>query len=176
MVCTKSYNFGRLWEITPEPSWLELSFLHVTLLPSTLYNLTKFHENSSKGIGVTGRTRFRLQMDRQAGPRAITVYPEPIGRGIKIKLKWCDPWGTQGMCHWIHIIIMKNDIHVYGLEVGIWIVSEIFGFWWNERGRAGWGMIPGVARYVTLNASHHKEQQYIGLGVGIWTVSKILHI
>ena len=24
-----------------------------------------------------------------------------------------------------------------------------------------------VARYVTLNASHHKEQQYIGLGVGI---------
>ena len=25
-------------------------------------------------------------------------------------------------------------------------------------------MIPGVARYVTLNASHHKEQQYIGLG------------
>ena len=27
-------------------------------------------------------------------------------------------------------------------------------------------MIPGVTRYVTLNASHHKEQQYIGLGVG----------
>ena len=50
MVCTKFYNFGRLWEITPEPSRLELSFLHATLLPNTLYNLTKFHENSSKGI------------------------------------------------------------------------------------------------------------------------------
>ena len=49
IVRTKFYNFGRLWEITPEPSPLELSFLHATLLPNALYNLTKFHENSSKG-------------------------------------------------------------------------------------------------------------------------------
>ena len=140
MVRTKFYNFGRLWEITPEPSRLELSFLHATLLPNALYNLTKFHENSSKGIGVMGRTRFRIQTDA----RAIAISPEPIGPGIKIKLKQCDPWGTQGICHWIHIIIMKNNI--CGLGVGISIVSEIFGFWWNERGRAGWGMIPGVAR------------------------------
>ena len=52
--------------------------------------------------------------------------------GILQKIK---PWETQGTCHWIHIIIMNNNI--YGLGVGIWIVSEIFGFWWNERGRVG---------------------------------------
>ena len=90
MVRTKFYNFGRLWEITPEPSRLELSFLHATLLPNALYNLTKFHEKSSKGIGVMGRTRFCLQTDGQTDARAIVISPEPIGRGIKrneIKLK-----------------------------------------------------------------------------------------
>ena len=69
MVCTKCYNFGKLWEITHEPSQLELSFLYMTLLPNTLYNLTKFHENNSKGIGFMSHTRFCLQtdgrMDRQ---------------------------------------------------------------------------------------------------------------
>ena len=50
MVRTKFYKFGRLWEITPESSRLELSFLNTTLLPNALYNLTKFHEKSSKGI------------------------------------------------------------------------------------------------------------------------------
>ena len=83
MVRTKFYNFGRLWEITPEPIRLELSFLHATLLLNALYNLTKFHENSSKGIGVMGRTRFRLQTDGQTNARAIAISPEPIGRGIK---------------------------------------------------------------------------------------------
>ena len=87
MVRTKFYNFGRLWEITPEPS-LELSFLHMTLLPNALYNLTKFHENSSKGIGVMGRTRFRLQMDgqtdEQMDARAIAISPEPFDWGIKM--------------------------------------------------------------------------------------------
>ena len=86
MAHTKFYNFGRLWEITPESSRLELSFLHVTLLLNALYNLTKFHENSSKGIGVMGHTRFRLQtegqMDRQT-PGAIAISPEPFGWGIK---------------------------------------------------------------------------------------------
>ena len=33
------------------------------------------------------------------------------------------------------------------------------------KGAGHGGMIPGDARYVTMNASHHKEQQYIGLGV-----------
>ena len=83
MARTKFYNFGRLWEITPESSPLELSFLHVTLLPNALYNLTKFHENSSKGIGIMRHTRFRLQMDGQTDTRAIAVSPEPIGREIK---------------------------------------------------------------------------------------------
>ena len=117
----------------------------------------------------------KLEMCQDDTDALAQGHPHPhAGILQKIKLKQCDPWGTQGMCHWTHIIIMKNNI--YGLGVGIWIVSEIFGFWWNERGRAWWGMIPGDARYVTMNASHHKEQQYIGLGVGIWTVSEILHI
>ena len=77
MVRTIFYNFGRLWEISPEPSRLELSFLNATLLPNALYNLTKFHENSSNCIGVMSRTRFRLQGQ---GDRYI---PEPIGRRIK---------------------------------------------------------------------------------------------
>ena len=93
LVCdtpTQFYNFGRLWEIIPEPSRLELSFLHATLLPNALYNLTKFHENKSKGIGVTGRTRFRLQTggqtDGQTDARAIAISPEPFGQGIKSDL------------------------------------------------------------------------------------------
>ena len=85
MIRTKFCNFGTLWEITLEPSRLDLSFLHATLLPNTLYNLKKFHENSSKGIGVIGRTRFRLQTDGQTDARAIAISPEPFGRGIKIK-------------------------------------------------------------------------------------------
>ena len=73
MVRTQFYNFGRLWEITPEPSRLELSFLHAILLPNDLYNLAKFHENSSKGIGVMGSTRFRLQTDGQPHPGPESV-------------------------------------------------------------------------------------------------------
>ena len=91
IVRTKFYNFGRLWEIIPEPCRLQLSFLHATLLPNALYNLTKFHENSSKGIVVMDRTRFRLQTDGQMDARAIAISPEPIDRGDKIKLKQCDP-------------------------------------------------------------------------------------
>ena len=82
MVHTKFYNFGRLWEITPERNRSELSFLHVTHLPNALYNLTKFHKNSSKAIGDMGHTRFRLQTT-QADARAIAISPEPMGPGIK---------------------------------------------------------------------------------------------
>ena len=88
MVRTKFYNFGRLWEITPEPSRLELSMLHATLLPNALYNLTKFHENSSKGIGY-GPHKVS-STEEQTDARAIVISPKPIGRGIKIKLKQCD--------------------------------------------------------------------------------------
>ena len=87
MVRTKFYNLERLWEITPEPSRLELSFLRATLLPNALFNLTKFHDDSSKGIGVMGRTRFRLQTDGQTDARATAISPEPIGRGMKRKSK-----------------------------------------------------------------------------------------
>ena len=85
MVRTKFYNFGRLWEITPEPSRLEFSFLHATLLPNALYNLTKFHENSSKGIGVMGRTMFRLQTDGQTDRRTLgrSLYPPNLRSGDK---------------------------------------------------------------------------------------------
>ena len=82
MVRTKFYNFKRLCEITPEPSRLELSFLHATLLSNAFYNLTKSHENSSKGIGVNGCTRFRQQTDGQTDARAIAISPKPIGQGI----------------------------------------------------------------------------------------------
>ena len=58
--------------------------MHVTLLPNALYNLTKFHENSSKSIGVMGHTRFCLQMDRQTDARVIAISPEPFSRGTKI--------------------------------------------------------------------------------------------
>ena len=87
MVRIKFYNFERLWEITPESSRLELSFLHATLLPNALYNLTKFHENSSKDVGVMGRTRFRLQTDGQTDARAIAISPELFGRGIKMAVR-----------------------------------------------------------------------------------------
>ena len=69
MLRTTFYNFGRLWEITHEPSQQELSLSYTTLLPHALYNLTKFHENNSKVIGVMGRTRFYLQTDGQTDGR-----------------------------------------------------------------------------------------------------------
>ena len=61
-------------------SWTKSTdnFLQGTLLPNALYNLTKFHENSSKGIGVIDRTRFRLQTDRQTDNRAIAIKIEKI--------------------------------------------------------------------------------------------------
>ena len=54
--------------------------MHATLLPNALYNLTKFHENSSKGKGVMGRTRFHLQTDGQTdGQRpGQSLYPPNI--------------------------------------------------------------------------------------------------
>ena len=66
---TKYYNFGSLREITHEPNQQELTLSHATLLPHALYNLTMFHENSSKGIGVMGSTRFCLQTDGQTDGR-----------------------------------------------------------------------------------------------------------
>ena len=59
MICTKFYNLGRLWKITHEPSKLELSFLHATLQPNALYNLTKFHEIAQRVkelLAADGRT------------------------------------------------------------------------------------------------------------------------
>ena len=64
MVLTKFYNFWRLGKITHAPSQLELSFLYPTPLPNALYNLTKFHENSSKGIEIIIMYN-NVSMDRQ---------------------------------------------------------------------------------------------------------------
>ena len=72
MVHTIFYNFGRLWEITPEQS-IRVVILAPDTPTSSLYNLTKFHENSTKVIEVIGRTRFRLQTDGQMNARAITI-------------------------------------------------------------------------------------------------------
>ena len=83
MIRTKFYNFGRLCEITPATSRLELSFLNAKLLPNALYNLIKFHENSSKGKEVMDRTGFRLQTDGQTDRRTPgrSLYPPHLSVG-----------------------------------------------------------------------------------------------
>ena len=100
----------QFWETMGDNSWIKsMSFLHMTLLPNALYNLTKFHENSSKGIGVMGHTRFRLQTDGQTDgqtdARAIAISPEPIRQGIKIigifffiELRFYCPVNLLGSC------------------------------------------------------------------------------
>ena len=50
MVRTKFLQFRRQGDITHGPSQLEFSFLYPTPLPNALYNLTEFHENSSKEL------------------------------------------------------------------------------------------------------------------------------
>ena len=35
------------------------------------------------------------------------------------------PRGTPCQCHWMCLSIRKKNIHVYGLDVGILMVSEI---------------------------------------------------
>ena len=76
MCRTKFYNFGRL-----RGNSLEMSFLHATLLPIARYNLIKFQENNSKGTGY-GPHKVS-STDGQTNAGAITLSPEPIGRGIK---------------------------------------------------------------------------------------------
>ena len=49
MVRTKFLQFWRQGDVTHRTSQLELFFLYPTPLPNALYNLTEFHENSSKG-------------------------------------------------------------------------------------------------------------------------------
>ena len=63
-----------------------LLFLYQISLPNALYNLTKFRENSSKGIGVMGCIIMCLWtdrwMDRHMDSMLIAISPQPIGWGI----------------------------------------------------------------------------------------------
>ena len=139
-------NYGphkilQFWETMEDNSWTKS--IRVVILARDAptqcsLQLDKVSWKKLKGYRSYGPHKVSStdgRTDGQTDARAIAISPEPIGRGIKIQLKQCDPWGTQGMCHWILIIIMKNNIH--GLGVGIWIVSELFDFSWNERGRVG---------------------------------------
>ena len=86
MVRTKFYNFWRLGEITHGPSQLELSFLHPIPVPNAHYNLTKFRENSSKGIGIMRCTIMRLWTDKEMegwmDSMLIAISTKPICWGI----------------------------------------------------------------------------------------------
>ena len=50
------------------------------------------------------------------------------------------PQETYGLCHWMHLLIRNKNI--YGLVVGIWMVSEILRLLWSE----GVGVTPGTQR------------------------------
>ena len=81
MIHTKFYNFWRLGEITHGPSQMELLFLYPTPLPIALYNLTKFRENNSKGIGVMGYTIMHLWTNRWMDGFHADSYPLNLSVG-----------------------------------------------------------------------------------------------
>ena len=62
--------------------------------------------------------------------------------------------GTPCQCHWMCLSIRKT---IYGLGVGIGMVSEILGFLLKK----GVGHAPGSPRMVSLDVSKHKKQEYI---------------
>ena len=81
---------------------------------------------------------------------------------------WAYPLGTQGWCHWMHLIIMNNNI--YGLGVRFWTVSETLRLTWNEGGGVySWG----THSRVSLNASFHNKQHFWfrgGVLNGFWDI------
>ena len=104
----------QFWETMGDNSWtksIRVVILHKTLLPNALYNLTKFHENSSKCIRVMGCTRFRLQTDGQTDARAIAISPEPFGQGINMIKIW-----IQGQ---ITLKVICEEKHAHNLAIPI---------------------------------------------------------
>ena len=75
--------------------------------------------------------------------------------GIKPHANWrC--WGITWGGSTVHLIIRSNNI--YGLVVGICMVSEILSLMWT----GGNGAYPlGTLVQMSLYASYHNEQQYM---------------
>ena len=80
----------QFWETMGDNSWtksVRVVILACDTPTNALCNLIKFHENSSKGIGVMGRTRFHLQTDRRTdGKRdrqtpGQSLYPRTFWSG-----------------------------------------------------------------------------------------------
>ena len=76
-------------------------------------------------------------------------------------MKWrggANPQGTPGLCHWMRLIIRNNNI--YGLGVGIWMVSDIWPFLnWKRVGKS-----PGNSVYVNGCILSRNNNVYMGYG------------
>ena len=71
---------------------------------------------------------------------------------------------TQGLGRWMCLIIRNKNI--YGLGVGILTVSELLHILWSKGGGACPEGPPGDHWSVPLNASCHKDQEYIWFSGG----------
>ena len=76
-----------------------------------------------------------------------------------------DPLGIHGPCHLMRLIIRNKNI--YGLEVGIWMVSKILSISWNEGGGACTRGTPrGPKIHVTEMLLILRNKNIYGLWVG----------
>ena len=66
---------------------------------------------------------------------------------------------TRGLGHWMCLIIRNKNI--YSVGVGILTVSALLHILWSKGGGAYPGGPPGYHWSVPLNASCHKDQEYI---------------
>ena len=74
-------------------------------------------------------------------------------------------------CRGLRNTLIIGNKNIYGLWVGIWTFSRIFGLLWNEGfGVAPWG-IPSQCHLMDLII---RNNNIYGLGVGFWTISEIL--
>ena len=70
--------------------------------------------------------------------------------------------GTPCQCHWMCLSIRKKNI--YGLGVGIRMVSEILGLLLNKGGEAWPQGVPGWCHWMCLSI---RNRNIYGYGVGI---------
>ena len=74
------------------------------------YSFEAFYNGTSNKL-----SQLEMCQDDKDAPGQGHPHPH-TGILQNIKLKQCDPWGTQGKCHWIHIIIMKNKRAMMALK------------------------------------------------------------
>jgi hypothetical protein len=69
-------------------------------------------------------------------------------------------YGTTLYGHDLHTIrcYLTQETRIYGLEVGISTVFEIFGHFLYQ---VGTGQLHMIMTYITLDATSHKKQEYI---------------